>query len=102
MARVFEYLECPQYLRKQMFPIHSSLQYAGWFFSFKHVLILLTFLGLLNPLDAMHHLRSTDLELSFREGIVLDKPSKNGQRCDVGLDQVSARAESIGEFLALK
>lgn len=70
MARIFEYLECPQYLRKSLFPIHNSLQFAG----------------LLNPLDAMHHLRSTDLHLPYREGIILDKPIKNKQRCDVGLN----------------
>lgn len=36
-----EYLECPQYLRKDMFPQHKDLKYAG----------------LLNPLDTPHHLR---------------------------------------------
>lgn len=71
MARILEFLECPQYLRKSIFPIHNSLQFAG----------------LLNPLDAMHHLRSTDLHLPFREGIILDKRTKSGQQwCDVGLD----------------
>jgi methyltransferase len=74
MARIFEYLECPQYLRKDIFPIHESLKYAG----------------LLNPLDAMHHLRSTNLELPYREGIVLDKSTKDGQQlCNVGLDRVN-------------
>lgn len=41
LARILQYLECPQYLRKFFFPIHADLKYAG----------------LLNPLDAPHHLR---------------------------------------------
>nr|CAD2177943.1 unnamed protein product [Meloidogyne enterolobii] len=71
MAKVFEYLECPQYLRKNFFPIHNSLQFAG----------------LLNPLDSMHHLRATDIDLPYREGIVLEKSSKKGQKCFVGLER---------------
>lgn len=51
LARILQYLECPQYLRKYFFPIHKDLQYAG----------------LLNPLDAPHHLRQND-EFAFRYG----------------------------------
>ena len=29
LARLLQYLECPQYLRKNFFPKHSDLQYAG-------------------------------------------------------------------------
>lgn len=29
MARILQYLECPQYLRKAFFPQHKDLQYAG-------------------------------------------------------------------------
>ena len=29
LARILQYLECPQYLRKSFFPKHSDLQYAG-------------------------------------------------------------------------
>ena len=29
LARILQYLECPQYLRKNFFPKHSDLQYAG-------------------------------------------------------------------------
>lgn len=43
-ARILQYLECPQYLRKNFFPIHKDLQYAG----------------ILNPLDAPHHLRQSN------------------------------------------
>ena len=52
LARILQYLECPQYLRKYFFPIHRDLQYAG----------------LLNPLDAPHHLRQND-EFAFRYGL---------------------------------
>jgi len=41
LARVLQYLETPQYLRKALFPMHKDLRYAG----------------LLNPLDAPHHVR---------------------------------------------
>lgn len=49
LARILQYLECPQYLRKHIFPIHKDLQFAG----------------LCNPLDAPHHLRQ-DEEFPFR------------------------------------
>lgn len=44
LGRILQYLECPQYLRKHFFPIHKDLHYAG----------------ILNPLDAPHHLRQND------------------------------------------
>ncbi|XP_069604236.1 putative methyltransferase C9orf114 homolog isoform X1 [Ranitomeya imitator] len=59
MARLLQYLECPQYLRKYFFPKHPDLQFAG----------------LLNPLDSPHHVRS-DEESKYREGVVLDRPTK--------------------------
>ncbi|AWP15503.1 putative methyltransferase C9orf114 -like isoform 2 [Scophthalmus maximus] len=62
LARILQYLECPQYLRKWFFPKHQDLQYAG----------------LLNPLDSPHHMR-IDEESDYREGIVLDRPTKQGQ-----------------------
>ncbi len=48
-----EYLECPQYLRKDLFPVHKDLKNAG----------------LLNPLDTPHHLRANEFS-KYREGIV--------------------------------
>ena len=33
MARILQYLECPQYLRKSFFPQHKDLQYAGMYTS---------------------------------------------------------------------
>jgi len=42
LARLLQYLDCPQYLRKAFFPMHRDLQHAG----------------LLNPLVAPHHMVS--------------------------------------------
>ncbi|XP_026885787.1 putative methyltransferase C9orf114 homolog [Electrophorus electricus] len=61
LARILQYLECPQYLRKAFFPKHHDLQFAG----------------LLNPLDSPHHMRM-DEEVEFREGVVVDRPCKAG------------------------
>lgn len=68
LARILQYLECPQYLRKYFFPIHKDLQYAG----------------VLNPLDAPHHLRQSDESL-YREGIVTNKPIKTGKGSQVNV-----------------
>lgn len=62
LGRILQYLECPQYLRKFLFPKHQDLQYAG----------------LLNPLDCPHHMRA-DEESLYREGLVLNKPIKAGR-----------------------
>ncbi|XP_067826065.1 putative methyltransferase C9orf114 homolog isoform X2 [Heptranchias perlo] len=59
LARILQYLECPQYLRKSFFPKHQDLQFAG----------------LLNPLDSPHHMRM-DEESEYRDGVVLERPSK--------------------------
>jgi len=61
LARILQYLECPQYLRKHFFPIHKDLQYAG----------------VLNPTDMPHHLRSSE-ESVYREGVVVEKEAKEG------------------------
>ncbi|CAA9986829.1 RNA methyltransferase, putative [Plasmodium knowlesi strain H] len=62
-----QYLETPQYLRKHLFPITHFLKHSG----------------IMNPVDAPHHLRS-DEWLPFREGVVVKKKS-NGVIVDVGL-----------------
>jgi hypothetical protein len=36
----------------------------------------------------MHHLRATDIDLPYREGIILEKSTKKGQKCFVGLERV--------------
>lgn len=58
MARVLQYCECPQYLRRAFFPMHPDLQFAG----------------LLHPLDAPHHVRAGERS-KYREGVVLQKSS---------------------------
>lgn len=69
LARILQYLECPQYLRKFFFPLHKDLQYSG----------------LLNPLDTPHHLRQQNVFL-YREGIIADKQAKDGHSyVNVGL-----------------
>lgn len=70
LARILQYMECPQYLRKYFFPIHKDLQYAG----------------VLNPLNAPHHLKQ-DNDSLYREGIVTNKPIKvgKGSQVNVGL-----------------
>jgi len=60
LARILQFLECPQYLRKAFFPIHADLQYAG----------------VLNPTDMPHHLRMSEVS-EFRDGVVLDSCHKS-------------------------
>jgi hypothetical protein len=62
LARLLQYCECPQYLRKHFFPMHPDLQFTG----------------LLPPMDAPHHVRALDRS-KYREGVVLEKmgPMKN-------------------------
>lgn len=62
LARILQYCECPQYLRRKFFPMHPDLQFAG----------------LLPPLDAPHHLRRGDVA-SFREGVVVESKKKLGE-----------------------
>ena len=61
MARLLQYCECPQYLRRHFFPMHPDLQFAG----------------ILAPVDAPHHVRAED-HSGYREGVVLPKQSKDG------------------------
>ncbi|KAJ3330599.1 hypothetical protein HDU76_005289 [Blyttiomyces sp. JEL0837] len=69
LARVLQYLETPPYLRKALFPVHRDLQFAG----------------LMNPLEAPHHMRMDDNSL-FREGVTLDtKTPNNGSLVDCGM-----------------
>lgn len=68
MARVLQFCECPQYLRRHFFPMHPDLQFAG----------------LLPPLDAPHHVRVGDRS-TFREGVVLDKKGQNGSLVNCGI-----------------
>lgn len=60
--------------------------------------------GLLNPLDCPHHMRQTESS-TYREGVVLDRPlkqgSKSGSYVDCGLLKVSTvqpLVEAIGSI----
>ncbi|KAG2205695.1 hypothetical protein INT47_008052 [Mucor saturninus] len=72
LARVFQYMETPQYLRKQLVPISPDLKFAG----------------LLPPLDVPHHPGMEELT-TYREGVTLDKSNNNGETdstlVDIGL-----------------
>lgn len=57
LVKLFEYAECPQYLRKRIFSIEPDLKYAG----------------LIHPLEAQHHLRTSQIECPYREGVTMDK-----------------------------
>jgi hypothetical protein len=65
-----EYLESPQYLRKQLFPKHSALRFAS----------------LMNPLDTPHHMRVNEWS-PYREGVVINRPVKDmkGSWVNIGL-----------------
>ncbi|GAB5354479.1 hypothetical protein AAMO2058_000122200 [Amorphochlora amoebiformis] len=80
MARVLQYLETPQYLRKDLFPMHPDLKYAG----------------LLNPLDAPHHVR-IDTKSAYREGVVVNRPTKPGAGVwvNIGLRQCALVGHNI-------
>eukprot|EP00271_Cylindrocystis_brebissonii_P023352 TRINITY_DN965_c0_g1_i3.p1 TRINITY_DN965_c0_g1~~TRINITY_DN965_c0_g1_i3.p1 ORF type:complete len:350 (+),score=63.33 TRINITY_DN965_c0_g1_i3:205-1254(+) len=56
LARVLQYLEVPQYLRRALIPMHPDLRYAG----------------LLPPLDAPHHSRGHEW-VPYREGCALSE-----------------------------
>lgn len=57
LVKLFEYAECPQYLRKRIFKIEPDLKYAG----------------LIHPLEAQHHLRTSQIECPYREGVTMDR-----------------------------
>jgi len=59
MSIIFQYLECPTYLRKSIFPICSELRHCG----------------LLKDMDLHYHLLP-DKDTKYREGLTLDRPSK--------------------------
>lgn len=62
LARILQYCECPQYLRKSLFPVHTDLKFCG----------------LINPLDAPHHLREAD-DFPYREGVTTNHKQKKSQ-----------------------
>lgn len=79
MTRLLQYLECPQYLRKHIFPVHPDLRCVG----------------LLAPLDAPHHLR-IDEPCDYREAVVVAPGSTSRRNDDGGAAASSAAAEEGG------
>jgi len=55
LVELFGYPECPQYLRKQIFRIEPDLKCAG----------------IINSKEANHHLRSSQLDCPYREGVTI-------------------------------
>ena len=83
MAKILQYCECPQYLRKHFFPLDADLQ----------------FVGVLSPVDAPHHVRVND-RCKYREGIVLDKIGPTGGSCvNVGIGEKSKMVELIDQLV---
>lgn len=70
LVKLFEYAECPQYLRKRLFNIEPDLKYAG----------------LIHPLEAQHHLRTSQLECPYREGVTIDSREQS-TRVNIGLNR---------------
>ena len=74
IALLLNYLETPQYLRKKLFKLEPSLQFAG----------------ILPPLRTPHHPvsgKTRDLKVGeYREGLVLSQV-KEGLLVDIGVDQ---------------
>lgn len=83
MAKILQYCECPQYLRKHFFPLDEDLQ----------------FVGILSPIDAPHHVRVND-RCKYREGIVLDKIGPTGGSCvNVGIGEKSKTVELMDQLV---
>jgi predicted SPOUT superfamily RNA methylase MTH1 len=71
ISNSIEFLNLTRYLRKALFGIHPHLKYAG----------------ILNPLDAPHHMRANE-DCEYREGLVLDATSPSGDTfVDCGLSK---------------
>ncbi|KAI8991872.1 putative RNA methyltransferase [Mycotypha africana] len=85
LARLFQYMETPPYLRKQLVPISPDLKFAG----------------LLPPLEVPHHPTKEEITV-YREGVTLDKMNKNTAAAedstlvDVGLYR---RARIVGKAI---
>ena len=81
ISLLLSYLETPQYLRKRLFKLEPSLQFAG----------------ILPPLRTPHHPvsgKTRDLKVGeYREGVVLSK-AKEGLLVDIGVDQPALLRET--------
>jgi len=72
LGKLFNYIACPQYLRKKVFPLDPDLKYVG----------------IMPPLNTPNHPTEKELEeipeIAYREGLVVRKKGK-GYLVDVGL-----------------
>ncbi|MGA3290684.1 MAG: RNA methyltransferase [Candidatus Bathyarchaeia archaeon] len=92
ISLLLSYLETPQYLRKRLFKLEPSLQFAG----------------ILPPLRTPHHPvsgKTWDLKAGeYREGMVLSK-TKEGLLVDIGVEQPAVLRETqyaVGDRLTLQ
>jgi predicted SPOUT superfamily RNA methylase MTH1 len=92
IAKLLNYIETPQYLRKNLYKIEPDLQYAG----------------ILPPLRTPHHPvsgKNCDLKIGeYREGIILNQ-TKEGLTVDIGVQNTALLREynfSIGERLTVQ
>ncbi|KAI9499244.1 putative RNA methyltransferase-domain-containing protein [Zychaea mexicana] len=76
LARVLQYMETPQYLRKALVPFHPDLKFAG----------------LLPPLETPHH-PNLQQAMRYREGVTLNKEG-TGTLVDIGMYR-RARLEKL-------
>jgi len=92
IAKMLNYLETPQYLRKRLYKIEPDLQFAG----------------ILPPLRTPHHPTSgknRDLKVGeYREGLVVSQ-AKEGLQVDIGVEGLALMRErqfSVGDRLTLQ
>ena len=92
MALLLNYLETPQYLRKQLFKLEPDLEYAG----------------ILPPLRTPHHPlsgKTKHLKIGeYREGVVLSE-NKEGLVVDIGVQQPALLRQkefAVGDRLTLQ
>eukprot|EP00884_Botryococcus_braunii_P002841 jgi/Botrbrau1/12558/Bobra.0169s0094.2 len=78
LARILQYMETPQYLRRALIAMHPDLRAAGR----------------LPPLDAPHHLRASEWR-PYREGVITQSQEGQGSLVDVGLDQAAHIAQAV-------
>jgi predicted SPOUT superfamily RNA methylase MTH1 len=92
IKKILNYIETPQYLRKNLYKIEPDLQYAG----------------ILPPLSTPHHPisgKNRDLKIGeYREGIILNQ-TKEGLIVDIGVQSNALLRErhfSVGERLTVQ
>lgn len=79
MKTILEYMDTPQYLRKQVFPITPELKNVG----------------ILPPLRTPHHPSSDDLQVGdYRKGLT-KKRVRKGTMVDIGVDQLALCKEKL-------